>query len=101
MSNEEKQRLNQRGRNILIEAGLNPPQEVDYDWIRRSGGAGYAHYYLGNSWNSFNKTNEADASVYCKLLDIDSEFGTELSEQLFWCLQNTSRWHIIKVRILL
>ena len=97
VSEEEKIRLNKLVGNILREAGVDFEEDEDYDSIRKKGYAGYAHLYLQGCRNVSKKINEADASIYRQLIDIDSKLGTEASEQLFWCLQYTTRWDIIKV----
>ena len=96
---EEKTRLNQLGGEMLRKAGLVFEEWKDYYWItKETGDVGYADYYLVRFWNDTKKINEADASVYRKLVDIDSKLGTEYSWQLFCCLSWTTRWDIIKVR---
>ena len=89
--------LNDHGGKILREAGLNFEEWKDYDWILESHDKGYADYYLRMCKNDSKKINEADATVYQKLVDIDSTLGTKLSDQLYWCLYRTTRWDIIKV----
>ena len=87
----------------------------DYNWITKYiGGAGYAHHYLAMcNWSNDNskiRKNsviseivpnpvllKADASVYRKLVHIDSQLGTSASRQLTECLYNTTRWDLIKV----
>ena len=88
---------NDLGGKILREAGLNFEEWKDYDWILESHDKGYADYYLHKCVNYSKMINEADATVYQKLVDIDSTLGTELSDQLYWCLWRTTRWDIIKV----
>ena len=89
---------NDLGGKILREAGLSFEEWKDYDWIRKETySCGYAQYYLLKCWNVSKKINEADATVYQRLVDIDSTLGTELSDQLYWCLWRTTRWDIIKV----
>ena len=85
---KEKKRLNDLGGTILREAGLIFEAWKDYDC---------AEYYLHKCWNDSKMINEADATVYQRLVDIDSTLGTELSKQLYWCLYYTTRWDIIKV----
>ena len=82
----------------MREAGLNFEAGLDYDWIKiETIDEGYASYYLQKCWNDSKKINKADATVYQRLVDIDSTLGTELSDQLYWCLWRTTRWDIIKV----
>ena len=98
VSHEEKKRLNELGAMILNEAGLDFEEYKDSDWIRKTTGQmGYAHYYLDKCWNDLKRKNEADAIVYGKLVDIDSELGMDDSQQLFCCLWSTTRSDIIKV----
>ena len=102
-SEEEKKILNQQARNILRENGFVLEDEKtinthgDYDWIRMNNGAGFAHQYLKHRWNDLKMINEADASLYRKLADIDYKLGTSASQQLQGCLMWTTRWDIIKV----
>jgi len=89
---------NDLGGKILREAGLDFEEWKDYYWIlEESHKRGYAHYYLRKCENDSKMKNEADATVFQKLVDIDSTLGTELSDQLYWCLWRTTRWDIIKV----
>ena len=88
----------------MRKAGLDFEKWKDYDWItkgvdHRNGidDEGYADYYLVKCWNESKKINEADASVYRRLLEIDSKLGTDDSLQLSACLSWTTRWDIIKV----
>ena len=98
MSQEEKKRLNELGGKILREAGMVFEEWKDYDWITETAKhLGYAGYYLVSSWNKSKMINEADATVYQRLVEIDTTLGTELSPQLLCCLSWTTRWDIIKV----
>ena len=100
MNGEEEQQLNQRAGRILREAGFIFEEWKDYNWIKKETDyEGYADYYLVNCFNEMKMINEADASVYRQLVDIDSKLGTDASTQLECCLSWTTRWDIIKVRI--
>ena len=82
----------------MREAGLNFEEGMDYDSINKLDFiCGYATYYLKTCENDSKMINEADATVFQKLVDIDSTLGTKLSDQLYWCLYRTTRWDIIKV----
>ena len=82
----------------MREAGLDFAEWKDYDWIIKNSSAyGYAGYYLRNSWNDSKLINEADAKVYKRLVDIDTNLGTKLSLQLWRSLRWTTRWDIIRV----
>ena len=101
----EKKSLNERGRQILRNSGLDFEEWKDYDWIiekyKYDGKffCGYASYYLDKCWNKSKMINEAEISVYCELVFIDTVLGTPMSLQLGCCLCNTTRLDIIKVRI--
>ena len=98
VSQKEKKGLNALGATILNEAGLDFEEWKDSDSIRKTTGQmGYAHYYLDKCWNDLKRQNEADAIVYQKLVDIDSQLGMDASQQLFCCLWSTTRSDIIKV----
>ena len=82
----------------MRKAGLDFEDWKDYYWIlEETEDVGYADYYLVRSWNQKKLINEADATVYQRLLDIDTTLGTELFFQLLSCLGWTTRWDIIKV----
>ena len=82
----------------MREAGLDFDEFKDKKWIfDETDDYGYAGYYLCNCWNDSKMINEADVEVYQRLVDIDTNLGTELSDQLFNCLYRTTRWDIIKV----
>ena len=84
-------------------SGLDFEEWKDYDWIvekyKYDGKffVGYASYYLDKCWNKTEMINEAEISVYCELVNIDTVLGTTLPLQLWDCLYNTTRWDIIKV----
>ena len=106
MDKEEKKRLNQLGGELLRKAGLVFEEGKDYDWITKGvyhrrgiDDEGYADYYLVNCFNEMKMINEADASVYRQLVDIDSKLGTDASTQLECCLSWTTRWDIMEVRL--
>ena len=97
MTEEEKRRLNESAGKILREAGLDFETWQDYDWIKKLNYAGYADYYLRKCQIDPKVTNEADATVYQKLINIDTVLGLDASRQLYGCLRWTDRWDIIKV----
>ena len=97
VNDEEKKRLNESAGKILREAGLDFEIWKDYDWIKKRNYVGYADYYLHKCQIDPKLTNEADAMVYQKLINIDTVLGTDASQQLFKCVHWTDRWDIIKV----
>ena len=106
ISKEDERQLNQRAGRILREAGLVFEEWKDYNWITKGDDhrdgiddEGYADYYLVKCWNETTMINQADASVYRQLVDIDSKLGTDASTQLDCCLSWTTRWDIIEVRL--
>ena len=78
---------------------INFDQVDKHDQLREYGYVGYAQYYLSECWDESELKNKADVKVYKQLLEIDSKLGTTQSEQLFWCVFNSLRMDIIKVRI--
>ena len=102
VSEHKKKCLNDRGGELLRKAGFDFNEGRDYDWIiettkETTGDVGYADYYLVRCWNESKMVNEADASVYRQLVEIDTALGTAVSMQLWCCLSWTTRWDIIKV----
>ena len=89
--------MNDRGGKLLRDAGLDFDEGLDYDWITNDIYAGYAEYYLSKCENQSNMANEADASIYRQLVEIDTALGTTAGTQLYCCLGWTTRWDIIKV----
>ena len=97
----EKKRLNDRAGKLLRDAGLDFGDGKNYEWIKENtGDVGYADYYLVRCWNKSRMINEADASIYRQLVEIDTVLGTAVSLQLWCCLSWTTRWDIIKVLFL-
>ena len=43
--------------------------------------------------------NTADVDLYKELINLDSKWGTSISEQFFWCLNSTTRKDVIQVPI--
>ena len=67
--------------------------------MRKAGAVGFADVYL-NRCNKESESNEIiDNNVYGKLVELDTKLGTTASEQLYGCLNRTTRLDIIKVRI--
>ena len=56
---------------------------------------GFAEVYLERCEEQSN--DGIDKEVYAKLAELDTRLGTTASEQLFCCLQKTTRSDIIKV----
>ena len=71
----------------------------EYEEVRKNEFAGFAHFYLNQCNKKSKPDDEIDIEVYTKLFQLDSKLGTTASEQLFWCLENTTRSDIIKVVI--
>ena len=73
-------------------------RDRDYDFLRKElGWAGFADYYIGNSWDETDLVNKADVNIYKKLITIDEKMGTEMTEQLFYCVQWSYRMDLFKV----
>ena len=71
--------------------------QIENDKTREYGFVGYASKYLQECWDESKLENQADVTVYKKLLEIDSKLGTTQSEQLFWCVFHSLRLELIKV----
>ena len=68
--------------------------------LRQKGFVGFAHRFL-QRYNEESKSNdEIDIQVYTKLVQLDSKIGTTASEQLYCCLEFTTRSDIIMVKII-
>ena len=89
--------MNDQGGKLLRDAGIDFYKSWNYDWITDSGWIGYAEYYLNECKNESTMINEADASIYRQLVEIDTALGTTAGTQLYRCLYHTTRWDIIKV----
>ena len=100
MSDEERKELNLKAERLIQSRGINMHvEDGEYDELRKYGFVGYAHYYLHECWNESELKNKADLTIYKQRIEIDSKLGTTQSEQLFWCVFNSLRMDIIKVRI--
>ena len=61
------------------------------------GFVGFAHRYLWRCDDESKSDIEIDFQVYTKLLELDSRLGTTAAEQLYWIVDFTQRWDLIKV----
>ena len=84
---------------LIRDAGIPLGGEFNYvyDAIRNEGFAGFAEYYLQGSLNEKKKRN---VRVYQKLVEIDYEFGTSFSDQLWSCINQNADSELIKVGLL-
>ena len=69
----------------------------EYENLKKGGFVGFAHGYLQQCDTKSNTGDEIDIEVYTKLAELDSKIGTTASEQLYVCLQCTTRSDIIEV----
>ena len=65
--------------------------------LKTHGIVGFAEIYLQQCTKKSEADNEIDIQVYTKLVELDSKIGTTASEQLYVCLQCTTRSDIIEV----
>ena len=72
-------------------------QVNEYESLRKKNLVGFAHLFL---WQESKKDDQIDIQVYNKLIELDSKLGTTASEQLYGCIECTSRSDIIKVEII-
>ena len=59
---------------------------------------GFAEVYLGHCQQELKPNEIIDIEVYEKLIELDTKLGIIASEQLYLCLQYTTRCDIIKVQ---
>ena len=64
---------------------------------KTNGAIGYAHVYLWRCNEELKSDEEIDIDIYSELVELDTKLGISSSDQLFKCLQFTSRREIIKV----
>ena len=69
----------------------------EYVSLREANYVGFAHVYLQRCEKESKSNDGIDKEVYAKLVELDTRLGTTASEQLFECLQKTTRSDIIKV----
>ena len=101
ISDERRKESNLKAEKIIDSLGIRiRVTGNEFDVLREKHGyVGYANYYLRECWNEAEFENEADVTIYKKLLEIDSKLGTTQSEQLFECVFHSLRMDLIKVRI--
>ena len=73
--------------------------KIGYDRARSRGFVGFAELYLKQCNGETPSKNMANICIYKQLAMIDKILGTSNSEQLYWCLDKTSRKEIIMVRL--
>ena len=66
--------------------------------MKAQGYVGFANKYLQQCWNQTNLTNEADLDMFMLLVELDSLFGTTITEQVFKCVYVALRLDLIKVK---
>ena len=91
ISNDEKTQLHLMGEKILKEAGIGFQERKDNENAR------YSDYYLFKCLNHSKMINEADVSVYHRLVDIDLKLEVDAAELLTCCLGSTIRADLIEV----
>ena len=99
MSDKERKELNLKAGRLIRSLGIFiRVTENNFKMLRGElGSVGYAHYYLERCWDESELKNQADATIYKQLLEIDSKLGTTQSEQLIGCVFNSLRIDLIKV----
>ena len=58
---------------------------------------GFASIYLEQFDEESKSNDEIDKEIYAELVKLDTRLGIRASEQLYKCLENTTRSDIIKV----
>ena len=72
----------------------------EYESLRKKGWTGFGEFYLSRCNDKSKSDDGIDIQVYNKLVELDSKLGTTASEQLYGCIECTSRSDIIKVEII-
>ena len=65
--------------------------------LREKGWTGFADVYLWRCKEESKSNDEIDKELYAELVKLDTRLGIRASEQLYKCLENTTRSDIIKV----
>ena len=100
ISDDERKELNLKAGRMVKSQGIFAfVRDSEYDELKSVGYVGYASYYLQHCLDESELKNNADVAVYKQLLEIDSKLGTTQTEQLFYCVFNSLRMDLIKVRI--
>ena len=99
MSDAERKKLNLKAGRLIQSLGISiAATENNFDVLRENHGfVGYANYYLGHCYDESEFVNKTDATIYEKLLEIDTKLGTTQTEQLFECVFYSVRMDLIKV----
>ena len=69
----------------------------EYGSLREANYVGFANVYLQQCNNESKSDDKIDKEFYNELVELDTRLGTTASEQLFKCLEKTTRSDIIKV----
>jgi len=69
----------------------------DYDEAIQKGWAGYAEWYLQQTWNKAKLETEAKPEVYLKLMKLDAELGTTDEQKLSGCCALLADINLINV----
>ena len=99
MSEDERKELNLKAGRLIQNLGISiAVAENIFDVLREKHGyAGYAHYYLQESYDDSELINKAEIEIFKTLMEIDLKLGTTQSEQLFGCVSSSVRMDLIKV----
>ena len=69
----------------------------EYEILRKKNFLGFANVYLWRCNKESKSDDKIDKEFYNELVELDTRLGTTASEQLFKCLEKTTRSDIIKV----
>ena len=99
MNDQERKSFNLKAASLIKSLGISiPVKENSYNLLRDEYGfVGFADYYIQNCWDESELVNKADVIIYKQLLEIDTELGTNQSEQLWNCVYNSIRIDLVKV----
>ena len=69
----------------------------EYVRLREANYVGFANVYLWRCNKESKSNDNINKEIYTKLVELEKRLGTKASEQLYECLENTTRSDIIKV----
>ena len=82
---------------ILAECLPDITESINWNLLRNKNYAGFADFYLDQTFDSSMLKNVADLIHFEKLVDIDLKLGTQITEELSGCLVYAMRTDLIEV----
>ena len=82
---------------ILAESLPDITESINWNILRKKNYAGFADFYLVQTFDSSMLKNVADLIYFEKLVEIDLKLGARITEELSGCLVHAMRTDLIKV----